>query len=584
MKLNAFLLSAVRDLTFIAVFSSPAAASDLLADWNQLLHFGNETSRVISEEFFVSANGRSQATEELAASITLLQGGQGKRFACQFPARYLLLRKHMPTLPEFDLADCPELQTFLMEMQGDELSLVYASEYLDSPASAFGHILLLIRDRNASIDLGIAVHFAAETEKVGGSAYITRGLGLSQRFDAYFMRERFFRKRFEYNQQEQRALHVYPLNIKKGALAGLKLHLYELRKARFQYQFIQENCAYQIAHLVKLAHETPYLPETKWRTLPIEVVKNNKDAISGKEVYLPTITRLNALSNSLSPTELDQARQRIETGGADAEKDSSKINETIHLFHEYQFRRHRKNVSAYADASVIQYIPSTESQQPKIAEPLNSKPGGRLGAGTYWDEEGGKPWFRFRMFNRDHDDLADHIGMASRSTLNLLAVELTGFPGTSNALHIRRLDLISIESNPPPGPLIHPLGWKFWLGGNRENHNENYRHGAEIGIGRSDDIRSLWLSAQLGGGVEFEKGEPLAYASFTATSQLDTGYGKLGVQWRTKRSAQEEHRMTTVSLSMPEYITFDNWLFVIRGEYTSALHPKRWMFSVNRYF
>ena len=584
MRLKHLLLGALRKFTFITVFSSPVVAGELLNEWKYLLHFGAESSRVTSEEFFVSPNGRMNAPEELAASITLLEGEQGERFACQFPARYSLLRKHTPTLPEFDLAICPELQAFLREMPGNELSLVYASEFLDAPASAFGHVLMLIRDRNAPIDLGMAVHFAAETEKIGGLAYVARGLGLSQRFDAYFRRERFFRKRFEYNQQEQRALHVYPLNIEKDALTGLKLHLYELRKARFQYQFIQENCAYQIAHLVNLARGNTYQSEEKWRSLPIEVVKNNKDAISGKEVYLPTITRLNALSHTLSPTELDQVRQHIETGSADVEKDSSKINETINLFHEYQFRRHRKNVTAYASASAVQYTPSPEGQELKIAEPLDSKPGGRLGAGVYWDGQGRRPWLRFRMFNRDHDDLADRSGEPSRSALNLLAIELTGFPGTSNALNVQRLDLISIESNPHAGPLIHPLGWKFWLGGNRENRSENYRHGTEVGIGLSTDIRSLWLGAQFGGGLEFEKKETLAYSSFTAKSELNTIYGKFGAQWRTKQFAREELRIATISLSIPLRNTSDDWLIVIRGEHANALHPKRWMISVNCYF
>jgi predicted AlkP superfamily pyrophosphatase or phosphodiesterase len=81
--------------------------------WKKLLHFEGAHSRVTSDEFFLSINGRNNAEIELSETIRLLNGDDGFAIACNFPARYQWILSTKKNVPNFDLNRCVALQAFL---------------------------------------------------------------------------------------------------------------------------------------------------------------------------------------------------------------------------------------------------------------------------------------------------------------------------------------------------------------------------------------------------------------------------------------------------------------------------------------
>ena len=59
---------------------------------------------------------------EFYSTIELLRGDNGKEIACNFPARYLWIKKHIE-IPNYDLKSCEELNQFMDNIQKDNLWL-----------------------------------------------------------------------------------------------------------------------------------------------------------------------------------------------------------------------------------------------------------------------------------------------------------------------------------------------------------------------------------------------------------------------------------------------------------------------------
>ena len=83
-------------LLFIVISLLSAEEELYLKDyWKKLLHFEDEKSNVISDDFFLSDSYRHSLQDEFYSTIELLRGDNGKEVACNFPARYLWIKKHI---------------------------------------------------------------------------------------------------------------------------------------------------------------------------------------------------------------------------------------------------------------------------------------------------------------------------------------------------------------------------------------------------------------------------------------------------------------------------------------------------------
>jgi hypothetical protein len=117
--------------------------------WLKLLHYERDAnhSEVLTDNFFLSPNGRNDPNAELTATIKAYFDPWGENTdehaRCRFPARYFWLSQQMP-LPDYNLreAKCRHLEEWALFDNVQSVSLLLVSGYFGNPASTFGHGLL----------------------------------------------------------------------------------------------------------------------------------------------------------------------------------------------------------------------------------------------------------------------------------------------------------------------------------------------------------------------------------------------------------------------------------------------------------
>jgi hypothetical protein len=144
--------------------------------WRRLLYFYDDKNSVLGKKkteslvddpsFFLSKNGQRDSGAELDAMLVALaqelassatDNDQAKTntnnnsVLCRFPARVEWLTEVLAIDAASLSVDCPELDEWMSTLAPEQLSIMFAQEYLDNPLSAFAHTLLRF-DSKASID------------------------------------------------------------------------------------------------------------------------------------------------------------------------------------------------------------------------------------------------------------------------------------------------------------------------------------------------------------------------------------------------------------------------------------------------
>src|ERR1017187_4387954 len=160
-------------------------------------------------------------------------------------------------------------------MNPGSLALVFASYYMNNPASTYGHTFLLLNAKGHSSDerlLKYVVNFAADLESDNGFLFALKGLagGYHGRFSTF----PYYMKVQEYNNLESRDLWEYDLHVSSASLERLVGHLWELGNVRIRYFFINKNCSYYLLPVLDVMD--PALSVTRpfvLRTIPMDTVR-----------------------------------------------------------------------------------------------------------------------------------------------------------------------------------------------------------------------------------------------------------------------------------------------------------------------
>src|SRR5262249_32271371 len=147
--------------------------------WRRLLHFrrnlwGAWRSEIDDPRFFFSPKGRSDPEAELQATLTAFftpgaTDAEGQPVACQFPARYAWLKDQLQFDPPAPA--CPRFETWRNHMNAESVTLVFASYYMNNPASMYGHTFLRLNGRGhgaAERLLDYTVNYAADVNTHNG--------------------------------------------------------------------------------------------------------------------------------------------------------------------------------------------------------------------------------------------------------------------------------------------------------------------------------------------------------------------------------------------------------------------------------
>lgn len=454
---------------YLLIYQSVSFAEDNY--WEKLLHLKNNKTHIISENFYISELNDLTAEKELLLSINYINSTKGKNFVCNFPARYLYIRKNYP-VKNYSLEDCNNLNKFLLDYKKDKISIAFASEYTNNPSSVFGHTMLVLHNNNKDLEVGDVVHFFAHTEEDDKFLkYIVSGL--SGEYDSYYGSDKFFKKLYKYNTLQQRYIYVYTLNFTKKDIKIFLYHLYELRKAKFKYYFGTINCAQKISDLLSIV-KTPKQKKYNFFSLPIDVIKSYENYVVDKYTYLPLLYELKILTKDFTKKEKVIFNQIIDGAKFKNIKMSNKfklalINKTIFDFRFFRKVNQNYNKIMELDYDDILFNDKTLNPTEKIY-PKNV---------TFGIKDNSLV-LNYNIVGKYINDLSSDF-IIQDTEVKALNIAIT----SDDNLKIENFDFISIKSFPTINFYYKPSSWVLYSGFNRNNYNKQLRFNNEIGKGKT---------------------------------------------------------------------------------------------------
>lgn len=234
--------------------------------WRAMLHyhprFGFLAPRALpdSANFFMSSHGKTDAAAELEATLAGFfsdetETDRTQNPQCRFRARFAWLDARLDfTAAGLARRPCARFDAWRQALDPGRVTLVFASAYLNSPSSAYGHTLLRIDppDRGAGAGLlSYAVNFAARTDGSNALLYALRGLAGG--YVGAFATMPYYTKVAEYNDIENRDVWEYELTLTAPEIDRMLAHLWELGPVEYDYFFLDENCAYHLLAVLEVA-------------------------------------------------------------------------------------------------------------------------------------------------------------------------------------------------------------------------------------------------------------------------------------------------------------------------------------------
>jgi hypothetical protein len=458
------------------------------SEWRALLHFYADQKHSLAddERFFLSPGGSHSPRAELDATLaafyqtTTNLDDINQHPLCRFPARWLYLSEQLQLpAPPLTLTDCPEYQQWLTGVKPHSVSLIFASAYLNSPSSMFGHTFLRIDPANVeetgSNWLSFAVNFGAKIDGDDSSImYAYRGLFGG--YPGFFGVIPYYEKIKEYSRIENRDLWEYNLNLTPEETSRMVNHLWELREINFDYYFFDENCSYRLLELLEYARPAVSLREGfGLRAIPIDTIRAVADAgLVDSVTWRPAVTTKNQFEiDQLPPDSQQLAWQLAQRAIAITDERITALpdlqrGQIYRVAYEQlryqQLERKRDPEAAQFSLDLLKALNKTGAKEHTPPTPqvrpeqghrtlLAGLGGGELDDSAYAD-------LRIRL---SYHDLADNTaGYLRGAAINLGELRLRKLQGDN--LQIENLNFIDINSHSPRSLFFDPITWRIKLG------------------------------------------------------------------------------------------------------------------------
>jgi hypothetical protein len=543
------------------------------AEWRKLLHYVPNLiapgmhSLVDSRAFFNAPDGKNDARAELDATLrsffsNAAHDPEQQHPQCRFPARYAWLAAELAIDPaRLPRPDCGRYRDWRAALDARQLTLVFASAYVNNPGSMYGHTLLRIdatdQDERTRI-LAYTLSFAAATDETNGLVFALKGL-FGGYAGVYSMLPYYVKVR-EYGDLENRDLWEYQLDFSAEEIERVLRHAWEILPAYYEYYFFDENCSYHLLGLLQVARPDLELtaPFRLW-ALPVDTVRalTEKAGLVRDIVYRPaTSTIIAERLGRLRPEERRMARD-LGLGTLDAGDGSvralapERAAAVIEAGYDYLNHRRTTGVSEVSDGGALArelLVARSQLDAPSQAPPI--EPGVRpdqghrtsrlvAGAGrrdnVTFLELGLRPTYHDIV-----DDDAGYIGGAQIEFFHLRARRYEGNAAGDDA-RIESFIPIHIFSLSPRDEFFQPKSWRVSVGWQRtmaRNGAEPLAVAAEAGVG------GAWRA---GGKVRFyasAEGAARAHHDFEKGYTLGAG-ARLGAlvdptpRWRVHAYAQQ---------------------------------------------
>ncbi|MGE6441917.1 DUF4105 domain-containing protein [Psychrobacter sp. NPDC078409] len=303
--------------------------------WRRLLYFYDDKNSVLGKKkteslvddpsFFLSKNGQRDSGAELDAMLAALaqdlvsssatDRNQAKTdtnnnsVLCRFPARVAWLAEVLAIDAASLSADCPELDQWMSTLAPEQLSIMFAQEYLDNPLSAFAHTLLRI-DSKASIanpnkiDKAYALNYTVDGDPNDSfPIYATKSMIGS--YNSAIEIDPYPEMLAKYLQDDERDTWTYQLSLRPAEVQQIMRHVWETKELKMPYYFTTDNCASEILRLIDVVHpQQNLLSQLSYAVVPSDVIQLlNDEQLLASSTYTPA-------DNTLRQNQLNEKKQQ----------------------------------------------------------------------------------------------------------------------------------------------------------------------------------------------------------------------------------------------------------------------------------
>lgn len=298
--------------------------------WRRLLYFFDDQKNLIGKKkdssivddaaFFLSKNGQHDSAAELDALLVALaeemattpdnstasnsasnratkNSGQNS-VLCRFPARVQWLSDTLNIDKSGLQVDCPELNDWMQKLAPEQLSIMFAQEYLDNPISAFAHTLLRIDSKASVADPSQIHHAVALNYTVGGDAtdsFLVYAIkSMTGGYDNLIEIDPYPEKLAKYLQEDERDAWTYQLDLTPAEVQQIMLHVWETKDLKLPYYFTTDNCASEILRLIDVVRPQQHLlSRLPYAVIPSDVVQLlNSEGLLASTNYTPADSTL----------------------------------------------------------------------------------------------------------------------------------------------------------------------------------------------------------------------------------------------------------------------------------------------------
>jgi hypothetical protein len=511
--------------------------------WLKLLHYrprgGGWRSEADGGGFFLAPDGRTDPAAELEADLAAFfapEPAKGQHPQCRFPARYHWLKEKLAfdpaRLPE---RSCPDFEAWRGAIDAEAVSVVFASAFLNNPASMYGHTFLrLHRKGGGDALLDYTINFAATPDTSNALMYTLKGLNGS--FKGEYSLLPFYMKTQEYGSLEMRDLWDYRLNLTPEQLADLVRHGWEMGSTHFNYYFFTKNCSYQLLTLLEAADETLDVSSRFfWAVIPADTVRVLLDRPGFVEppLFRPSFsTEIRARRARMAPPELALATRlgrKVSPEGLGDVAAFPKERQALILESANDYLRYRKGYYLEQSTETFNAIHDLLRARGRlglppapapVARPFPLEAGhdtARLGVGGGASSRGAFTELAWRPAL--HDLSSPDEGYIPDSQLEMGSGRLR-FDHDDRALYIERLDIASIVSMSPWDPWVRKPSWKLSTGVDQAK---------ELGCGGAS---CMYYDVNAGGGLS-ALSHLWRRELYYALAEADLGFGPVLAQdWR----------------------------------------------------
>lgn len=433
-------------------------------------------SEARSRHFFLAADGRENPASELEALARALKQPQTTEdhAACRFPARAQWFHEQTgQAAPPFK---CPAYDEWRELVNPQQATLVFASDYLNSPSSMFGHTFLRLDAPGQTEDtrlLAYAVNYAAQADAKNPFTFAYKGL--TGGYPGLFSLMPYYEKVKEYSDMENRDLWEYQLNLTPTEVHRLLSHLWELRSVEFPYYFLTRNCSFQLLALIEVARPGLDLRQAfPVQAIPTDTVRRalEEPGMLRELTYRPAAERQLLMAATHFPPQVNKTAIRL-TQAPDLQTDlppqeEAAALETAFDYSYYQFmagnhaKDHTRTMRSLLARRAAMEIPEQRLRPPRPAvDPASGHPTARIGVAAGHAREAG--YIALRLRPAYHDLLDPPQGYRQGARIDFLDGEIR-LDESRQRPRLERLAAVDIDSLATLDVFFKPVSWFFGFG------------------------------------------------------------------------------------------------------------------------